>query len=103
MADRTHLAELYQLRKEVQAKIDTLEGVTRRKKRKVAKCGTDSGYYRHRDKHVPFPEDEGNKACGCRKAHAAAEQRRKTNAERRAREEALVGQTTIYDIIGKGA
>lgn len=34
--------------------------------------GEDRGYYAHRRLGVPFPEDEGGKDCGCRKAHNRA-------------------------------
>lgn len=33
---------------------------------------TDRGYYAHRRLGVPFPEDTGADACGCRAAHSQA-------------------------------
>lgn len=46
----------------------------------TARCGTDSGYHRHRVQQVPFPEDAGGQPCGCRAAHAASELRRRRAA-----------------------
>lgn len=37
--------------------------------RKALEHATNSGYEWHRRHHIPFPEDEGGAACGCREAH----------------------------------
>lgn len=88
-ADRTRrLVKLYGLRSQVQNEIDQLEAAINTEaaliadakkhgakvRRRVAECGTDSGYYRHHRKDKTPPCD------ACRMAHNLAERRRVAKA-----------------------
>lgn len=46
-------------------------GSAHRRKLVPIEHGTEKGYIYHIRRGVPFPEDEGDDPCGCRKAHAA--------------------------------
>lgn len=82
----SRIRRLYELRDAITAEIEKLEteAIAARDKHgnwngaKVAKCGTDSGYYRHHrtDKTPPCNP--------CREAHNLAERRRVAKAKERA-------------------
>lgn len=77
---RARLSQLQYLKQQVEAEIVLLQRLTKKKGTRVRRThlehGTDSGYYWHRTRDIPFPEDEGGEPCGCRRAHTEREKRR---------------------------
>lgn len=64
------------LESEVALRRDTARAEGRSGRVRNAPCGTPSAYYKHIRKGMPFPEDYGQPACGCRLAHAREESKR---------------------------
>lgn len=68
------LAELRILQRRVAAEVLAVQLELDRRKRGLRRTelehGTDSGYLWHHRHRIPFPEDRGGEACGCREAHA---------------------------------
>ena len=78
LAERRRLAErrarLRYLQEQVDAELRWIERRLNEKPkgrtpRKELEHGTDSGYLWHLRHKIPFPEDAGGEACGCREAH----------------------------------
>lgn len=99
---RQALAELYVLRARVDREIARAEAEIEharalgRLKREHIEHGDESAYQRHIRKDIPFPEDAGEVACGCRMAHARYERARAARAD--AAKNGV--QTTIYEVLG---
>ena len=89
MNPKRTLATLYRQRALLDVEIARLEDqvaqarITYGRRRDPLAHGDESSYQRHIRKRIPFPEDKGFAACGCRMAHAAYERQR---AERKASE-----------------
>lgn len=97
---RQYLARLYRLAAELEVAIGRAEATVEHERdlnggRLASESiphGDESAYRRHLRKDIPFPEDDGGAPCGCRYAHARAEQIRVKRSLTRE-------QLTIFDAL----